>query len=326
MGQDLISIIIPVYNVENYIENCVSSVIKQTYKNIEIILVDDGSMDKSGIICDELAKRDNRIKVIHQKNKKAAEARNCGINNSNGRYIIFIDSDDYVDEEYVLYLYNLIKKNDSKLGISPYTVISNNKKNDIGKNFSQTILTVEEALRRLVKEEGFTVSPCAKIYDKSLFDNIRYPSGKLFEDNATTYKLIMKCEENIIYGNESHYFYNIRDNSSMTSEFNLDKLQLIEWTDIMYKDVSEKYPNLVNCLKKKMITVRFSILRMIKYEEKSEEILTKRNEIEKYIKNRKYEILKNEEIDKRDKIALITLLMGRGVFHLSWNVYKKIKY
>lgn len=325
MEKDLISVIIPVYNVEKYLKNCLDSVINQTYKNIEIILVDDGSTDNSGKICDEYAQKDLRIKVIHKENGGLSDARNVGIEQSIGKYITFIDSDDDIDTGYVRYLYELLNRNNTKMSIAAYTVVSKEKKIDIGAGYEEKVLTTEECLDRMLCEEGFTISSCAKLYSKELFQNVQFPIAKLNEDNGTTYKLILQCEK-IAYGNKSIYNYYKRENSIMTSSFNLKKLDLITLTDEMCDNIDEKYPNLKECTDKKRITSRFSILRQMlvgKLDAEQEFVM---KEIERYIKKRKKQILKNKKMNKRDKIALITLLLGRSIFAFSWKVYCKIKY
>lgn len=326
MKEDLISVIIPVYNTEKYLERCINSVINQTYKNIEIILIDDGSTDNSGKICDEYAKKFQEIVIIHQRNQGASVARNNGISKASGQYITFVDSDDMIEKNYVEYLYNLIKKYNVKMSIASYkTIFENGKYIDLGKKYSEKLMTTEEALDRLLKEQGFTVSPCSKMYHKSIFENIKFPAGKLFEDNGTIYKFIMECQT-IAYGNETYYFYCIRSDSSTTSKFNIKKLDLIELTDNMCDDIEKEYPNLKETVEKKKITVRFSILRMIDLKETDTEVNAKRKEIENYIKKRRKYILKSKNMDKRDKMALISLMIGRRFFYLAWNIYCKIKH
>lgn len=323
MDEKLISIIVPIYNVEKYLNGCINSVLKQTYKNIEILLIDDGSTDDSKIICDEYAKKDTRIKVVHKKNGGLSDARNVGIEKANGKYITFIDSDDDIKEDYIEYLYQLLFKNNTRMSIAAYTVISHNKMINIGLEYKEEVLSTEKCLERLLCEEGFTISSCAKLYEKSLFDNVRFPVGKLNEDNGTTYKLIMQCEK-IAYGSRSVYNYYKRENSIMTSDFNERKLDLIELTEQMCNAIDNKYPNLKESTEKKRITSRFSILRQMLNTKSADK--EKIKEIENYIKSRKKEILKNKKMGKRDKIALVSLLFGKNFFSFSWNIYSKIKY
>lgn len=143
---ELISIIIPVYNVEKYIGKCIDSLIKQKYDNLEIILIDDGSSDNSGEICDKYAKKDKRIKVIHKKNSGQADSRNIGISKASGKYIGFVDSDDYIDKDYYNRLYKTLVKNNADVVTCKYQNVYNDdyRKEEIGNNIRETILDNQE--------------------------------------------------------------------------------------------------------------------------------------------------------------------------------------
>ena len=325
MNEDLVSVVIPIYNVEKYLKQCINSVINQTYSNLEIILVNDGSPDNCGKICDEYAQKDSRIKVIHKENGGLSDARNAGISEAKGKYITFIDSDDDVTADYVEYLYKLLSMNKTKMAIATHTLVSGEKRINTGIGYKEKVLTTEECLERMLCEEGFSISAWAKLYDKELFDGIEFPKGKLNEDNGTTYKLVFKCDQ-IAYGNKNIYNYYKRENSITTSKFNLKKMDLIELTDEMCDAIDKKYPNLKGSTEKKRVTSRFSILRQMLVDKMDVEQIKVEKEIEDYIKQRKRQILKNKKMDKRDKIALITLVLGRGFFAFSWKVYCKIKY
>lgn len=324
-NKPLISIIVPVYNVEKHLNNCIDSIINQTYKNIEIILVDDGSKDNSSKICDNYINTDNRVKVFHKTNGGLSSTRNCGITNSTGEYITFIDSDDDIETYYVEYLYELIKKYKTKMSIAAYTIVSKNRTNNIGNGYKEELLNTEAALSRLLCEDGFTVSACAKLYKKSLFNNIKFPEGKLCEDNGTTYKLIMKCKK-IAYGNKSIYNYYKRENSIMTSNFNLKKLDLIELTDTMCKDIITKYPNLINETNKRIFNSRFSILRQMIYIDDKNNLKIKKVKIKiiKFLLKNKKIILSNKKSSIKDKIAILSLSINYNFFALIWKMYKKI--
>lgn len=240
-SNELITIVIPVYNVKKYIERCIKSVINQTYKNIEIILVDDGSTDESGDICDEYAKKDNRIKVIHKKNGGLSDARNFGIDAANGKYISFVDSDDFVTNNYVEVLYNLIKNNDSDISVCIWKNIfeDNKTKKSYFTLFHREITATNLVmLQHMLYQKLFDTSACAKLYDISLFDNIRFPKGKLYEDLATTYKLFLKSKT-ISYSNDEIYYYFVRNNSITQSEFKEKDMDLIEISETLLKTLME---------------------------------------------------------------------------------------
>lgn len=323
MKNDLISIIIPVYNVEKYLAKNIESVIRQTYRNIEVILINDGSTDNSGKICDEYAKIDKRIKVIHKSNGGLSDARNVGIDVANGQFITFCDSDDYLKESYIEYLYELIKKDKCKMSICSYCILTENEKMiDCGKGYNEGILTTEQALSRMLCDEGFSVSACAKLYAKELFDDVRYPVGKLCEDNGTTYKLIKKCKL-ISYGNISQYIYIKRSGSIMNSKFNMKKLDLLELTNEMANELLEEYPNIKDAIERRVIYAKLSIIRQAINDDTSVKLVKKlRQEVIRDWKK----ILLNKKINSRDKAAFFILLLGKNAFRLSWNVYCKIKY
>lgn len=325
MTEELISVIVPVYNVEEYLRRCIDSILNQTYHDIEIILIDDGSTDNSGKICDEYALKDNRIRVIHKENGGLSDARNVGLNSMKGKYVTFVDSDDYVEEFYIKYLYELLEKYNTKMSIASYTVTTNSKQINMKDGYNETVLNTEECLDRMLCEQGFTISSCAKMYLKDLFNNVRFPKGKLCEDNATTYKLVMQCEK-IAYGNKSIYNYYKRENSIMTSKFNLKKIDLIELTDEMCNEIDKRFPKLKDATNKKRIASRFSILRQMLVVQLDKEEQKVEKEIERYIKDRKSQIFKNCKVDVREKIALISLMLGKKCFSFSWKVYTKFKY
>lgn len=222
----LITIIIPVYKVEEYIHKCVNSVLNQTYNNLEIFLVDDGSPDNCGEICEDYSKKDHRIKVIHKNNGGLSDARNVAIDIANGEYITFVDSDDYVSKDYIEVLYELIEKYQCKISVSAFLKFKEDyqfiDKNEIIK---ENLFSCEDAIKEMFYQRKFDTSAWAKLYHKSLFsDGIRYPKGLLYEDLATTYKLFLKSDK-IAFSNKKTYFYLIRSNSIEGSSFSPKKIE-----------------------------------------------------------------------------------------------------
>lgn len=226
---DLISVIIPVYKVEDYIRRCIDSITNQTYSNIEIILIDDGSPDLCGQICDEYASQDSRIKVIHKKNGGLSDARNVGIDIATGQYITFLDSDDWVHKRYLETLYDLMKNINVDISMC---------------NFHETFVTMEdldveekeileysniEALRQFTDKYYVQMTVAwGKLYKAGLFEDIRFPLGKIHEDEFTTYKLIYKARK-IIFTTEPLLYYFQRQDSIMGSGFKIkNRLHTIE--------------------------------------------------------------------------------------------------
>lgn len=208
--KDLISIIVPVYNVEDYVLRCLDSLINQSYEQIEIILVDDGSTDKSGKICDEFKKRDERIRVFHKKNGGLSSARNYGIKKAKGDKIAFVDSDDYVKKDLILDLYEEMQGKGADIVVCGYNDVIPEKATLSGK---------EATVRLLTKQENIDIISWNKLYKKKLFvkNDIYFPEGKKHEDTLTTYKLMSKAGK-VSYIDKSLYVYVERKGSITASE------------------------------------------------------------------------------------------------------------
>lgn len=242
---DLISIIIPIYNVEKYLRKCIESVINQTYKNLEIILIDDGSSDKSGEICDEYKKNDNRIIVIHKKNEGISVARNEGVKLVTGDYIGFVDSDDYIEPDMFEKLHYNAKKYNANISMCSYIDEYESGKTEMSRHFKDniTILSKIEALNNLILEQNLANHLWNKLFEKELFEGIDFPKGRKMEDVARTYKLFEKSNI-LVYDNYVGYHY-LQHGDSIMGNVNL---KLVEDTEksIFEKntDISAKYPEL----------------------------------------------------------------------------------
>ena len=227
----LVSIIIPVYNVEKYLLACVNSVINQTYKCLEIILVDDGSTDSSGRICDECAKLDSRIKVIHKTNGGLSDARNAGIDAATGDYLAFVDSDDIIHTRFVEMLYALANYLNADVSSVEFKNFYDEETLDleeilVGKTM---ILQSEEAIDKILYQNILDNSACNKLYDRRLFDGLRFPIGKLYEDLAIFYKVYERAKK-VVHRREAYYFYRLR-RDSITGNFSLRRTDVLDITD-----------------------------------------------------------------------------------------------
>lgn len=223
----LVSVIIPVYNVEKYLRDCVDSVLSQTYKNIEIILVDDGSPDNCPSICDEYATKDSRVRVIHKENGGLSDARNVGIDIANGEWLCFVDSDDVVNVEYVNVLLSAAIQNDCDIAICGYKRFSADEEINIKNSFSNTktriISPVEAFKNQYISDVTRYVVAWNKIYKKKLFSiDIRYPKGRLHEDDFTTYKLFFRANK-IADLSAVLNFYRTR-NESITAKYSTKRI------------------------------------------------------------------------------------------------------
>lgn len=316
--EELVTIVVPVYKVEKYIDKCINSILNQTYKNLEIILVDDGSPDTCKEICDNYAKQDIRIKVIHKENGGLSDARNAGIDVATGRFISFVDSDDYIDSEYIELLYRSITKDKSDMAISSHKVIYENGTILEKATGEESILNSKEVLKRILYDDGIDLSAWAKLYKIELFQEIRYPKGRLFEDAATTYKLIDKSNQ-ISINSKSTYNYIIRNNSITNEQFSPSKMDLIISTEEMCNYIKNKYPDLEKaCARRLMYAYLSTLTQIAKSNKPKKEYVTK---LMNYIKQNRNNVLQDKMIPKRDKIALNLTKFGFGIFKLGWNSY-----
>ena len=208
----LISVIVPVYNVEKYLEKCVSSIINQTYKNLEIMLVDDGSTDSSGKMCDEFAKKDDRIKVIHKPNGGLSDARNSALKIAKGDYIGFVDSDDYIADDMFETLCDLMEDNNSDISIVSFYEIYNNKLIGVRDSKELENMTKLEAMEELLIDSKIQSYAWNKLFKRELFDGLEFPTGKNFEDIATTLLLFERANK-VTLLEEPKYYYLRRDDS-----------------------------------------------------------------------------------------------------------------
>jgi len=313
-----ISIIIPVYNTEKYLNECISSVLNQTYKNIEVIIINDGSTDNSFQICKQFENNDNRIKVINTSHLGVAMARNTGINNASGEFLAFVDSDDYIHPNMLEILMNGISKNNADISICAITMNEFDSIESYSKKYK--LYSTNQAMKLLLEDKVICNNLCNRIFKKELFSNIRLKNGIVFEDIEIMYKLFLKA--NIIsYTNLKLYYYRQRENSTVHS-FNTKSMDdyfnaifnRFEILKELYNNDNEifalcLYSLFVTIIKISIITIK---MNNIKYYEETV--------YNKFFYKFKEEL---ESIDKNNLINLLTdfqkisydlLLKGRNTF------------
>lgn len=243
----MISVIVPVYNVLEYLDRCISSIVCQSYENLEIILVDDGSTDGSGDICDSWGRRDPRIKVIHKVNGGLSDARNAGIDVASGEYISFIDSDDFVLKDYFQYLYDLIVSVNADMSVCQVINVDESDKtiHEPGLTVDKVIRGNTQCMDAFLSDASIDTTAWRKLYRKSLFSDsaIRYPVGRYHEDVFTTYKLVARCEV-IIVGHRGLYAYRQRVGSIINSTFSPKHFDAVYGNIERYEFISNRYPEL----------------------------------------------------------------------------------
>ncbi len=236
---ELVSVIVPVYKVEEYLEECIASIVSQTYQNLEIILVDDGSPDNCPWMCDEWANRDSRIKVIHKENGGLSDARNAGIDICTGAYIAFVDSDDYIKPDMIQKLYAALIRENADIAACGILTCDGDKHTAWG--CKDVVGTPEEIYALLYNDTAYPVAAWNKLYRHSCWEALRFPVGKTCEDAFTTYQLIHNARR-IVMVPEALYCYRIRPGSIMTSSFSLKKLDEEEAWRCNYQFMEHYHP------------------------------------------------------------------------------------
>ncbi len=241
----LVSIIVPVYNVQLYVERCLDSLIGQTYSNIEIIVVNDGSTDLSGEICANYSKKDTRIQLIKQANQGLSAARNKGLDYCSGTYIMFVDSDDWISTNTVAILLADIEQQNVQLSMCDYLKVENGDFVEPATevNNSITVFKKEDAIRKMLL--GSWWSACMKLYQASIFNNLRFPVGRTNEDYAIMIYVFEQCKM-VSFNNQKLYYYLNRPDSICTSNLNIKKFDEVYNTLDVSQYVREKHPLFIN--------------------------------------------------------------------------------
>lgn len=315
MKKDLISVIVPIYNVEVYLRKCIDSILAQDYPNLEIILVDDGATDNCGQICDEYAQKHSNITVIHKKNGGLSSARNAGIEIAKGKYISFVDSDDWIESDMISTLYNDLKQDNADISaIVCYQEYSDGR---LIKNSHQTeksLLSREEALSCFLFNDYLT--PCAwgKLYNIELWKDIRFPEGKLFEDQLTIYK-ILDLADNVVFNPLPKYYYFKREGSIGHSAFNDRTYDLYHAINEEYQFLVNKYPNIKADLVVGKITWEIVFINMMLRGGKNDQELIKK--VRKYARENYLSVIKCPYINKVRKLQIL-------LFSFCFSTYKKL--
>lgn len=312
-----ISIIVPVYNVETYLERCLDSILNQTYDNLEIILVDDGSTDCSGQICDAYKEKDDRVIVIHKKNGGLSSARNTGIEAATGAFVSCIDSDDFVDPDFVKILYRNLEAENAEISACNFNYYYEDGSVKVhGSNKIYRVCAPEEAIELIGRAKDFTASAWGKLYRKRLFNDICYPVGKLCEDQFVIYKLIMQCTK-IVFDTTALYYYLIRSGSIMTSANPKKMLDAVEAAKENEKLIKKAYPQLAYICVLRNLEAYFEVISRCTLKNLQESILKNTaHEARRYVMDHAKDIFfdRNHIISKKYKLCCIALMIHPGFY------------
>lgn len=316
----LVSVIITVYNVENYLQRCIKSVIDQSYLNLEIILVDDGSSDGSSDICDRYSLLDARVQVLHKKNGGVAHARNAGLNLAQGQYIYFVDSDDFIAEDAIDLLYKSIISHNADIATHSFVIYRGEGADTRSYTFAsnrEQVLSNDDALGKLLYENSVTTSPCMKLYKRKLFgSSIRFPAGKMCEDLGTIYKLF-SASDKVVLNSIPKYFYYLREGSLTKSGFNSSSMDGLDIAKEQLSFISMKHPAQITAAKYRLFAEAVYIImklpldrNLYKYE---------RKELLKVINSYKKTVLLNQNARVSMRARALICYFSPGLMILSFK-------
>ena len=324
-----VSVIVPVYNVEKYLRKCVESIKNQTYQNLEIILVDDGSTDCSGKICDDLSQTDDRIVVIHKENGGLSDARNVGMDASSGDYIGFVDSDDYVDEDFYEILVANLEKYDADISCCRYSnVWEDGTREPIGNDGKIHIYEGLEALKEYIY--GKTMDPFVwnKLYKAELFRNSKYPDnrfrftkGILSEDNPFCIELFKHTHKVVLVGVAKYNYLQAREGAITSSKISQKRIDAVHYWDKVRQDCHKNYPKLEEYALRRQVLFYIGLYNKI-YKDKEHQ--DEARNIQSFVKKHRKEIKESTVCEKEIKISVSLLCKNPILYGKAMQLYKKL--
>lgn len=307
MENPLLSIIVPVYNVENYLKECIESILNQTETRMEIILINDGSKDNSLNICEEYKRKDPRIVLINQNRKGVSAARNTGLKKASGDYIGFVDSDDWILPDMYKNLLELTIEHDSDITICGHERQFGDRPTDFRTDQELLFLDRENGLKELFRGNLYRFALWNKIYKIKCFSGIVFPEGKIHEDLAVAHKIFMNSEK-ILVTSKTGYIYRHREKSILTTRFHMGRMNSFEAWDKIIEDLAKTHPEVMNEVWKRYVYWTFDNIQIIlkqihEKEEASEQFTFISENIQKYYRT----IRSVESLTWKDKVKIFLI-------------------
>lgn len=323
MNMPLISVIVPVYKAEAYLERCVNSICNQTYRNLEIILVDDGSPDRCGEMCDAFAKMDSRIRVFHKQNGGQSSARNLGLDNMTGQYVGFVDSDDWVEPDMYSHLYDLVAKYNAQIAACGLSCDYADGRSVLFNPLYPTEKAVEkftvfDAIKEVTIAEKITNSPCDKLFHHSIFSDIRMSVGKIYEDFEMMPHCLSKAEI-IVYDPKPLYHYFMTEQSTTRGSIRPERFLEAEIGKDRIEFIKKNYPELTLYAIADQVRICLNIYYL---SVDCGEYTRQRNEIKQDLRMMaKYKVF--PLLKKKDKLKYLSFLIAPWLFIALMKIYKR---
>ncbi|MDP4142966.1 MAG: glycosyltransferase [Bacillota bacterium] len=318
-----LSIIVPVYNVEKYIHRCIDSILEQTFTDFELILVDDGSLDNSGRICNGYAGFDSRIKVIHKKNGGLSSARNAGLDIAQGEYIGFVDSDDWIEKDMYESLYNAMLKYDADVTICGRFVVKRDEITAISDSEEVQVFNRFEALYELILDDINKINNFAwdKLYKKELFKDIRFPEGRYFEDIFTAYKILLAANKIVHIKSPKYYYFQREDSICRLLTFKKSYDIYLGWSECL-TNVKRFYPLLSEICNEKIVNKQYSCLCSMLTSIDKDEHLCEINEVSLELRENYFYLRHRGNLDIKIRLWMILSSIN---LNLCYKIYLQYK-
>lgn len=315
---NLISVVVPIYNVKDYLEECLESLIKQSYASFEVLMVNDGSTDESESICLKYAQKDERFKYFYKQNGGLSDARNYGIDRAAGNYITFLDSDDYVEMNYLEELYNGLVNNDADISIVQY-----HRVDELGNTYldlalgSSALFSTKDALLNMFYQRNISVSASAKLYKVELFDEIRFVRGRLYEDILTV-PLLLKKAAKVYYSNKILLNYRVRSNSITESKFTPRSIHMLENALKIAEEFNDE--SIMKATKAYVFGKASILFYQISTQTDKNQFVEEKKNIWNTIKEYRKMNIMNSEARSLNRVAAFISYFGKGIFLLAFKV------
>ena len=320
----LISVVVPVYNVEQCLGECVESILSQTYPNIEVVLVDDGSTDGCPELCDRYAAEHGRVKAVHRENGGLSAARNTGVKASRGDYIGFIDSDDYISPVFFEALYRVIERSGARMAAMRCGVeFFDGDEPQLGRDAeaaSEYELLTEEQYQAEILYQKSWAGAVWRLYDRDLAEKVYFPEGLYYEDDETAYRFAHECERVAVLKATDLYAYRQRATSIMRGAFNPKKMEsCLEITRRMRRNMAEWYPQLADATCSRCFAICRVVFSQVPKEDKETQ-LAMWKELQEYSAT----VVRDPKARKKEKLAARVSMLGRGPFRAFCAVYRRL--
>ncbi|MBO6250014.1 MAG: glycosyltransferase family 2 protein [Muribaculaceae bacterium] len=320
----LISIIIPVFNVEPYLQQCVESVLSQTYRNLEVLLIDDGSTDGSAALCDQWAERDNRVRVVHENNRGLSEARNTALNLIRGTHVMMVDGDDWLPHNAVLHLLQTLTDTGADVAVGSWLMVPDGVTPQQPASTESTEVVMynrDEAIDEVFYQGTLTNSSCSRLFKAEVFNGLRYEPGLLYEDLAIAYDLLQRITR-VAYTTQLVYYYRQRK-GSITSNFTPGRLDVLNIMESLEQRVADEAPQHLPAVRSRLLSAYFNMLRLVPHSTTWGRQAADR--CWKGIKRLRHGCLADAKVRTKNKIGIIVSLLGKNVFLALFGGKKREK-